>query len=497
MSCILINAAAGGAVIDAIIPAAYSAVLLVGVTLYNVSLLALLLPFCITIGIICYIVFIHNPVLAAYSHRSPAPNQMDLDATIFTTTARRHLNKSVKIARGPNSSLRNIYRYVLRLLNRIIHAAEYFVTRFSYQGMRSGVARQADCEREWCHLNMPSISQGTISAIVGKVAVSKRSSKSVIVASRKKRDMFTLKSSRYNPPPQIMKMMIAGPTGRNTNCSLVDAISDLTGTETLCQPNECIVHVSKKITESSKKLKSLILFDARDALVRVRSQLFTGSSEPWDIIDHFDVSEFDLSSTFQNIFDSFYPDGIVMSQVEKTEAGELYNEWKSMQNFHFKLEIVGKRLKKRRMISFHLFEGWFMEDLMGAIHNIVSERLMAHTFKFRPVIRANNIYETSPHPFDMNHALNTQDEGRLNMKALEMVTAHSLSVSRRASFSRSSYVNNSFILISSNMNARSDTSTRFILEQQQDTSSGTSETSTSTSTPGCLGDIFCNPEYSL
>ena len=138
---------------------------------------------------------------------------------------------------------------------------------------------------------------------------------------------------------------------------------------------------------------------------------------------------------------------------------------------------------------------------MGAIHNIVSERLMAHTFKFRPVIRAKNIYELSPHPFDMNQALNTQDEGRLNMKALEMVTAHSLSVSRLASFSRSSYVNNSFILISSNMNARSDTSTRFILEQQQDTSSGTSETSTPTSTstsppsptPACLGDTFCHP----
>ena len=497
MSCILINAAAGGAVIDAVIPAAYSAILLVGVTLYNISLLALLLPFCITIGIICYIAFIQNPVLAAYSHRSPAPNQMDLDATIFTTTTRRHLNKSVKIARGPNSSLRNICRYILRVSSKIIHAAEYFVARCSYQGMRSRVARQADCEREWCHLNMPSISQGTISAIGGKVTDSKRSSKSLIVTSRKKRDMFTLKSSRYNPPLQIMKMMIAGPTGKNFNCSQVNFISDLTGTETLGQPNEYVIHVSNRITESSKKLKPLILFDARDALVRVRSQLFTGSSGPWDIIDHFDVSEFDLSSAFQNIFDSFYPDGIVMSQVEKAEAGEIFNEWKTMQNFHFKLEIVGKRLKKRRMISFYLFEGWFMEDLMGAIHNIVSERLMVHTFKFRPVIRAKNIYESSPHPFDINHALNTQDEGRLNMKALEMVTAHSLSVSRPSTFSPNFNASNSSIISSSNMKARSNTSTRFILEQQQYTSSGTSESLTSTSTPGCLGEIFCNPEYSL
>ena len=490
--------------IDAVIPAAYSAILLLGVTLYNISLLVLLLSFCITIGIICYIAFIYNPVLAAYSHRSPVPSQMDEGAIIFNNRTRRYQNITVKAARGPEGSLQNICSYMRRVSNKMLYAAEYVVTKFSYQRLRTRVARQVVCERKWCHLNMPSISQGIISAKGGEVTISlKGSRKSVMVNSRNKRDMFNLNNKRYNPPLQIRNMMIASPKGKEFNCYQGSVFDDLTDAETLGRPHEFIIQVSKKITESSKKLKPLILFDAKDALVRMRSQLLIGSSGPWDIYDYFDVSEFELSSAFQDIFDSFYPDGIAMSKEEKAEADELFSEWKTRQNIHFKLETVGKRVKKRRMISFHLFEEWFMGDLMSAIHNIVSERLMAHTFKFRPINRIKGVYETSPHPFDINYALNIKDKGRLNMKALEMVTAHTLSASRHANCSPSSNVKNPLVFLSSNMKANSNTSTRFILEHQSDTNTGTIETSsststsTSTATPGCLGEIFCHPEYSL
>ena len=480
----------GGAIIDSLIPAVFSAILVLGVNLYNISLFALLLPFCVIIGIICYIRFIYHPALAAHSRRERALGQIRREATISSNTSRHRHKASMMSTKGPRYSPQSLFDYIQRVSNIAKHAVQYAVSNFSDQRLKARAARRAANERAWCHMNMPSSSQGIV-LVTGGRELRRRKRTFDDVRRRSRRGMFSLKKSNYFPPVEIANMMIAGSNMKifhlDQQGTLENPLENPIAGDTL-GTDEFIIRVPAKNGLSLRELKSVILFDVRDALLRMRSQLSVVTSRPLENTDHFDISESDLCSVFQNIFEAFYPDGISMSAMEITEAEEFFSEWMDAQNSHFEVESDGSAFSFKRMISFHLFEKWFAEDLMGVIHNTVIERLLAHTFKIPPIVRTKKTNETSPHPFDTAASCNSLDEGHLNMKALKMVTASSLLVIRPAGGTRENSA--TLTLPPLNMSTKSDVSTIFLSSEQVPEVSVPISDTPQDIPAGCFGDIF-------
>ena len=461
VSCILFHDAIGGAIIDFLIPAVFSAILVLGVTLYNVSLLALLLPFCVIIGSICYVVFIYRPALAGHSNRTRALRQIRREATISSNTSCHRDKASMKSIKGLRHSRQNLFDYMRRVSNMVKYAAQSAISNFSDRKLKTRAARRAASDRTWCCMNIPSSLQGIVQPTGGRESTPRKRYLGV-VRTRNKRDMFSLIKNKFTPPAQIANMMtIADSKEDKSDHNQQGTLEDPIGLDILGKCDELIIVMLEKNSSSPRILKSLILFDARDALLRMRSQLSVVTSRPLEDTDYFDISESDLCSVFQNIFETFYPDGISMSAIEMREVEDLFTEWKKEQNFHFRIESNGSVFINKRMIYFHLFEKWFIEDLMSVIHNTVSERLLVHSFKFPPIVRIKKTNETSPHPFDTT---NSQDEGRLNMKGLRMVTAHSLSIIRP---SEGVTRENSATHTSLNMSSNSDESTIVLVSEQQ------------------------------
>ena len=485
VSCILFHDAIGGAIIDFLIPAVFSAILVLGVTLYNISLLALLLPFCVIIGSICYVVFIYRPALAGHSNRTRALRQIRREATISSNTSCHRDKASMKSIKGLRHSRQNLFDYMRRVSNMVKYAAQSAISNFSDRKLKTRAARRAASDRTWCCMNMPSSFQGIVQSTGGRESTPRKRSLGGL-RRRSKRDMFSLIKSKLTPPAQIANMMmIAGSKEDKSDHNQQRTLEDPIGFDILGKSDELIIVMSEKNSSSPRILKSLILFDARDALLRMRSQLSVVTSRPLEDTDYFDISESDLCSVFKNIFETFYPDGISMSAMEMREVEDLFTEWKKEQNFHFRIESNGSVFINKRMIYFHLFERWFIEDLMSVIHNTVSERLLVHSFKFPPIVRIKKTNETSPHPFDTT---NSQDEGRLNMKGLRMVTAHSLSIIRPP---EGVTRENSATHTSLNMSPKSDESTIVLVSEQQPEVKIPNKSPPRDPSSGYLGNISC------
>ena len=69
MSCLMVNESVGEAFIDAAIPSVFSSMLIFGAALYQISLLALLLPLCVAAGFVLYRTFIYRPAKKAHERR--------------------------------------------------------------------------------------------------------------------------------------------------------------------------------------------------------------------------------------------------------------------------------------------------------------------------------------------------------------------------------------------------------------------------------------------
>jgi membrane protein implicated in regulation of membrane protease activity len=76
MTFILMNEVVGAAIIDAAIPAMYSAIFILGAYLYSISLLALLLTFCLAIAAVFYWTLVYRPASKAHSLRKEKLKRM-------------------------------------------------------------------------------------------------------------------------------------------------------------------------------------------------------------------------------------------------------------------------------------------------------------------------------------------------------------------------------------------------------------------------------------
>ena len=137
------------------------------------------------------------------------------------------------------------------------------------------------------------------------------------------------------------------------------------------------------LADSSRRFVApRIMFYSRQALTLMRSRLSqhekTGKSTQTRILqmdsneDSFPESEF--TEEFSRILDVFYPDGMTLSNEAKEESCELFDIWK---NEYFEWSQASGAIQSEvRMINFKLFEEWFSNDFVSAIHSNLSDRIM-------------------------------------------------------------------------------------------------------------------------
>ena len=125
MTFILLNEVIGDAVVEAVIPAFYSSILLLAVSLYSVSLFALLFPFCIVIGVINYYTFIYRPAASTHTKRKEAIKKLKMEGVQSSK------NKMKNEPEHHNSSFQEFVIYVKRVLNIMKHGLQNGITNFS------------------------------------------------------------------------------------------------------------------------------------------------------------------------------------------------------------------------------------------------------------------------------------------------------------------------------------------------------------------------------
>ena len=420
MSCVLLNAPLGDAIVDHILPFVYSGLMMLGAKLYDVSITALLLPLLLTFTVVNYIAFVYHPVSRSYSRRVMAMRKLQLDDSTFNRSLSRKMSGS---RNQPNDHMRRF-----PILIRLKHTFQYVVATFSDRRIRSYKAKKNRITRTWCSMNMASSSLGVILKPGEKEYCVKKESNNWMTASTRSQ-MFSFKNSSYRPPHQIALMM---PSVRNlkrnfTNEQHGDPKSLLSGS----LKDERILIKSELPPNASKTLYALIVFDTQDALKRMRCQLTDESFADDDAYLH--VSVHDLCEQFVNIFDFFYPDGIIMSSVERIEAYELFNEWVGEQSFYSKEIDDGTCTYFIITISFALFEKWFSESLMELIHNTMRDRLVAHTTRNAPTVNMRDVSMKSTKQQEDGRLRSSKSfygGGDMSMKSLNIVTLESLFIPR-------------------------------------------------------------------
>ena len=439
MSCILLNETIGNLIIDHILPAAYSAIIILGKKLFDVSIFACIIPFCLVIGIMNYVAFVYRPVSTRYFQRKNAIRERQLDNGVYKNSHNAIFRTAIK----SHGYLWTFSQYCRRFVIAIDHAVEYGIVNISDHQLRNYVAKKVAIDEKWCSMNMTSYSQGVIMMQGEREHFGERMVEARPNASTRT-GMFSFKNFLYVPPELISRMMTSSgaqkghcqdlrDTSTITNlisnslpmlCGLFFSVSAPNAISTVNEP----ILVKLGFNSHVRKLNALIIFSTQDALERMRSQLaILSSMENGELLQ---VSIRDLCDEFGCIFETFYPDGVLMSITERIEACELFDEWLEVQSLPMRDVTDGTYTYQVPNISFTLFADWFAGDLMSVIHNTVGDRLIAHTMRFAHVVNMRVTSMKSPDQEDQISLSQSIYCGDTNMKSLNTVTLESLLVPR-------------------------------------------------------------------
>jgi hypothetical protein len=392
MTIILLNEVVGEAIIDAAIPAVYSAILTLGAFLYSISLAALLITFCLALAAANYWTFVYHPASVAHSRRKDKLRRLQYEGH---STSKFNRLRSIRATKSSKPRT----GYLRRLLNIIKRSIQHGITLLSVRRTRS--AKRFAMTKKWCGMNRPSLSQGAIRSEEG--SPSQMSPDSV---SRR----FNKVKSAYHVPEKIINMLAAASSPK-----LVEEKQRRFSFEaSLTGASEHVVMTASQMNHRRAVAPSYI-FTSKQAISLLRSRL----SETYghSIAGHMDVTETSLIAEFRLMLDIFYPDGVALSLAEKTEACDQFNDWKDSVNDHFTLRFDDATALEVRMIRFSIFEEWFSREILSILKNNLPDRLLDCSLRHVPNMkkRLARIDATLLRP-----------DSRAHMKSLTVITPQHL-----------------------------------------------------------------------
>ena len=417
MILILMNEALGSAVIDAAIPAMYSSIFVLGAYLYSISLLVLLLTFCLVIAAVFYWTLVYRPARKAHFRRKEKMRRMrsgghsplavrgtKIQSAASSPTITRSKSASISASRSGSVSA-----YLRRVFNIMRHSLQHGITLLSLTGTRYSKEKDKEkaLQRVWQAMNRSApISSSS------RNETETEDSPLKLVQSRRNSTL----SPDYSALASIEKLK---PSFRMKDVAFTDPYWSHFSSET-------VVVALNIADEFPRRLTSQTVFEARDMFALMRSRLLSrAESRDHDFVQGAVVSESVLYAEYRRALDVFHPDGIALSPTEIEEACELYDQWKVSVNEQFMVKIVGSAAVRERMIRLSLFEEWMSKGILVSLRNNLTDRLMDRTLQRVP--RMMKRLSDATCPTDKTAApTNKSIKFRRNMKKLNVVTPHNL-----------------------------------------------------------------------
>lgn len=374
MSCILLHESLGNAIVDAAIPAIYSAILVLGAYLYTISLLTLLLSLFLVLAVANYWAFIYRPASLAHSRRKKKLRTIrhgDNQASRTNRTIRSSHSSSMTPRAAPRSV--STASYVWRLFNITKRSMQHGITLISFKRRRH--IKSMASKREWCDMNRSATVQALVLTSQDSHAFSTRGP-----VGGANKSVRRLRSTSNPVPCPVTDMMTSSNLLKSSQSSLQKRSSLLSlfteATDTSDQQRVLTTAGSFKI---QRLLVPYILLDSRHFCSHLKSKLVdlttSHSEEPLE------VRESDLCRVFIELLEVFYPDGIALSYAEKDEACELYGLWKVTLEDDMNTKSPNSSSVEVLVVLFSGFEAWFNQVFMSLIRNTLSDRLLDNSLK--------------------------------------------------------------------------------------------------------------------
>ena len=400
MVCIMTNEHLGEALIDAVIPSIFSSTQLAGISFYNSSPIGMIFFFCVIFGVICYKVFILRPATVFVARRCEKLKKIELKGPSFRGV------HPLRNAKSSNGNFDDLIQYLERIFKLFRHALQHGITGSSRRMFMSQLARHHETIKTWGHMNLPSSSQGVI----------RFEYESTLSREYSPHQRCT---SAYVPPIEIMRM-VRSVRAVQTHSKAAD---NLNSSNVLIERNEPVITKSDIKVQTKKFFTPFIYLDPDILIASLRSTLLLNSG---DIDEGFlEVTVDDLHNEFRKSLQTFYPNGVVMSEMEQTEASELFSTWKETQNQHFSIVYCDNVCSSTRMINFENFEKWFMNELVLILENNISNRLLDHTIRLSPCMRKRISTTVASYNDDSSPLRRQYFIPRLDMKGLNTLSPES------------------------------------------------------------------------
>ena len=481
MTCILLNEALGGAIVDSVIPAFYSAIFLLGTFLHSVSIIALIVTFVVLIIALNYWTFVYVPARQAHTRRKDKMKRLyhEYSALMKLKMLKREsVKRNNEVIKSTNySRSMSLSVYLHRVLNIIKRSIQHAITLLSFRRMRH--MKSVAAKKVWCGMNRSSAFQGIVDAdlrieIATPVGsprnkllkfVRRQSSVSIpdgvthMLSSLNELQIQNKSSPHKNVQRKVPSLLLSfSPTSNQYLNEVTDYIPENQNDENNdYDVNHCdpVIHrLAYGEERKRRKLRPLIIFEANEVILALRSRLITfenrnssneysnsnssatsnnddnynsNSNSRRNSYDHLDISETVLFTELKRILEIYYPDGVALSETEKAEACESYNTWKQSINEHFSIVLIKLKPVRVRIISFKAFEDWFQKDILNVIRNNLSDRLLDNSLRHSPHIkrRLHMANVNTSHIVQSPHS-KSPFGGQMYMMGLKVVTPQDL-----------------------------------------------------------------------
>ena len=394
------NEQLGEALIDAVIPSIISSTQLAGVAFYDSSPIGMIFFFCVIFGIICYKIFILRPATVLVAHRCDKLKKIELKGPSFRGV------HPLRNAKSSNGNFDDLTQYLKRIFKLFRHSLQHGLSGSSRRMFMTRLARHHETIKSWGQMNLPSSSQGVIRFQYESTL-------------NRKNSPYQRCTSAYVPPIEIMRM-IRSVRAVQTHSKAAD---NLNFSNVLIERNEPVITKSDIKVQTKKCFTPFIYLDPDILIASLRSTLLLKSG---DIDEGFlEVTVDDLHNEFRISLQTFYPNGVIMSEMEQTEASELFSSWKETQDQHFSIVYCDNVCSSTRMINFENFEKWFMNDLVLILENNISNRLLDHTIRLSPCMRKRISTTAASYNDDSSPLRRQYFIPRLDMKGLNTLSPES------------------------------------------------------------------------
>ena len=454
LTCILLNEYVGEKLVNMLISALYSGILVIGASLYSISLVAMIVPLSLFIGCLVIYYAIIRPAKKAHARRLKKTKVkfMSTQSDVVFTTYRPvssaftstygsmggHAERSSRRTEG-------ISHYFMRVYKLVKHRVQFSFTSLSKEFYRTKLRRKRTDQGMWCAMNRPSNCQAFVPSTITTIETLPLLPPlppllpplpPLLPPLRTRKDV------RKNPPqcnslvevgpPIAIKNIMThskvltvlqstavtsyrrsgrfniGSTGiigilktkdkdKNRN---MDAEDDDDSESS--SVGHLVLMTADQSTSRRRKNQSSIFLEPAEAIGRMKAHL--RGSAPQYSKQSLHVIIRDLELEFRTILDILYLDGIEMSEAEKIETLEQFDDWTIKQVSHSVEEDCD------HIIPFSSFEEWVTRAIFNTLHSIVKERLLNRTLSYSP--RGNkNKRASAPAPAPSSRQVSGRNQG--------------------------------------------------------------------------------------